>query len=276
MNEPDADGLKHFRAEVFGRGAADYDAIGRPVLAQLGQRLVELIGLREGDSVLDVCTGRGAVLFPAAEAVGETGRVVGVDLAAEMVALTAARVRELGLANVSVQVGDAENLSEFADGEFDCAACAFGIFFLPDPKAALREFVRVVRPGGVVALSSWGPPDARYGWYPRLREELGIARVGLETQDFETPDELRRALESAGLAEIDVAIEPVVFSFEPDEWWRWLFTGAARATIETLSPAERERFRRAAFARISEVYAGGPVELRHDALLATARKPPAR
>ena len=81
---------------VFVRGARDYDRVGTPIFGRLGRRLVELAGVHAGDRVLDVATGRGAVLFAAAERAGERGRVVGVDLAEEMVALTSADIQARG------------------------------------------------------------------------------------------------------------------------------------------------------------------------------------
>jgi ubiquinone/menaquinone biosynthesis C-methylase UbiE len=91
--EDELDAVKRLRAGVFGRGARDYDRVGTPIFGRLGRRLVELAAVQAGDHVLDVATGRGAVLLAAAELVGERGRVIGVDLAEEMVALTSADMR---------------------------------------------------------------------------------------------------------------------------------------------------------------------------------------
>jgi ubiquinone/menaquinone biosynthesis C-methylase UbiE len=269
-----AAGVKRFRAGVFGRGAADYDQIGDPILAEMGRRLVALARVEAGQSVLDVATGRGAVLFPAADAVGEGGRVVGIDLAPQMVELTRSEVERRRLSQVEVRIADAEDLRDFSDGEFDVVTCAFAIFFLPHPDRALREFARVLRRGGTVALASWGAADARYAWFREVREELGIARVETETQPFDTAAELVGALEAAGLVDVATAAERVVFRpGGPEDWWRWLMTGASRATIEALEPEDRRRFRDACFARIREVYEDAQVELDEDALFATARRP---
>ncbi len=113
-----------------------------------GRRLVELAGVHAGDHVLDVATGRGAVLFAATERTGKRGRVIGVDLAEEMVALTSADVQARRITNAEVGVADAERLSQFIDGEFDCVNCAFAIFCLPAPESALRDFCRAPRSGG--------------------------------------------------------------------------------------------------------------------------------
>jgi ubiquinone/menaquinone biosynthesis C-methylase UbiE len=274
LAKDDLEAEKRFRAGVFGRGARDYDRVGTRIFDGLGTRLAELAGIAEGDRVLDVATGRGAVLFAAAELVGDGGYVVGVDLAQEMVDLTQADIRIRGIENATVGRGDAERLDAFDDGEFDCVTCAFAIFFLPDADAALREFHRVLRPGGTVALSSWrGEEDPGYEWYRDLRRDFGIS-VSLETRPFDTADEIRAALSSVDFAEVRVSAERVLLRLSgPEEWWRWLNSIAGRATVESLDSDTRERFRKAAFERFDHRYEDGTVEFNEEALLAVAKKP---
>jgi O-methyltransferase / aklanonic acid methyltransferase len=270
--DPELDAVKRLRAGVFGRGARDYDRVGTPIFGRLGRRLVELAGVHAGDRVLDVATGRGAVLFAAAERAGERGRVMGVDLAEEMVALTSADIHARRITNAEVRVADAERLSQFRDGEFDCVTCAFAIFFLPAPESALREFCRVLRSGGTVALSSWARAND-HGWYRELRREFGVS-VNLETRAFDTPDELGAALSASGFTDVGVSTERALLRFNgPEEWWQWLLTGGGRATVEALDREARARFQQAAFQRLRELYEGGAPEFDEQALLAVAKKP---
>ena len=106
---PNAAAQKAYIGRLFDRAAASYDRVGNALFAPAGAALAAAAALRPGDRVLDVGCGRGAALFPAAEAVGVTGSVTGIDLAAAMVAATAADITRRGVANASVRVGDAES-----------------------------------------------------------------------------------------------------------------------------------------------------------------------
>src|SRR5712691_10906501 len=95
---------------LFSRAASSYDAVGPRHFTYFARRLVEFAAVQRGDRVLDVATGTGAVLLLAAEQVGETGRVVGVDIVPAMLGRAEVAVRDRGLGNVELRLGDAEQL----------------------------------------------------------------------------------------------------------------------------------------------------------------------
>ena len=127
-------------------------------------RLVRFAGIGRGTAVLDVGCGSGVVALTAARA-GAT--VTGVDLTPELVAHARENASLAGLA-IEWREGDVEELP-FADGVFDAVVSQFGHMFAPRPEVAVGEMLRVLRPGGTVAFSTW-PPELYTG---RLFAMLG-------------------------------------------------------------------------------------------------------
>ena len=120
------------------------------------RRLVDLAALPPGAQVLDVATGTGWAALAAAQHVGPTGRVLGVDLAPELLERARQKVAAAGLTHVEFRAGDAQRL-DLGDQTFDVVLCASALFFVPDMLAALREWHRVLKPGGQVGFSGFGP-----------------------------------------------------------------------------------------------------------------------
>jgi ubiquinone/menaquinone biosynthesis C-methylase UbiE len=114
--------------------------------AEWAPHLVDLAGVAPGQVVLDVACGTGIVARTAADRLGATGRVVGVDLNDAMLAV-ARRVRP----ELEWRQGDVRALP-FADRSFDTVLCQMALMFFPDRAAALREMRRVVAEGGTVAV----------------------------------------------------------------------------------------------------------------------------
>jgi SAM-dependent methyltransferase len=125
-------------------------------MRQSGQELVDSLPLQPGMDVLDLGCGDGTTALPAA-ARGAT--VLGIDIAANLVAAGNARARTAGLDNLKFEEGDASNLGGLADNVFDLLISIFGAMFAPRPLDVAREMVRVTKPGGRIVMGNWIPGD---------------------------------------------------------------------------------------------------------------------
>src|ERR1041385_8517052 len=131
-----------------------YRDIIRAMFMPLTEALIEDAGVVKGHTVLDVAGGAGEPSLTIAETVGPDGSVTCTDFAAEMVEAAQAAAARRGIINITFRQCSADALP-FADGTFDVAVSRLGAMFFPDPLAALREMLRVLKPGGSLGLVVW-------------------------------------------------------------------------------------------------------------------------
>jgi ubiquinone/menaquinone biosynthesis C-methylase UbiE len=268
------DNSKQRVAALYSRVAADYRHEGPPFFAHVGRRLVELAGVGAGESVLDVATGRGAVLFPAAERVGLAGWAIGIDFAAGMVDQTREEISRRSLTNVKVLRMDAERLA-FAAETFDTVLCSFAVFFFSDVSRALSEFRKVLRPGGTVAFGFSRRGDPRWSWYEELLKEFG-ALDGLPAlsgnPEIRREGELVGALTAAGFDGAREIVEKTDFVIADEKtWWSSLWTHGSRRPLEQLDAGSLERFREACFEHLASIRqpSGLPIREAHIYVIAS-------
>ncbi|HTL67528.1 MAG TPA: methyltransferase domain-containing protein [Lacunisphaera sp.] len=118
--------------------------------------IVEALGIRPGLRVLDLGCGDGTTALPAAIRGAE---VLGVDIAANLVAAGRRRAEAAGLTNLRFQEGDAARLHDLPDAQFDLVMTIFGAMFAAQPDEVAREMVRVTKPGGRIVMANWIPGD---------------------------------------------------------------------------------------------------------------------
>ena len=121
-----------------------------------GDALVRSLGIVPGMKVLDLGCGDGTTALPAARLGAD---VLGVDIAANLVAAGNERARAEGLTNCRFQEGDASDLRGIPDHGFDLLVSIFGAMFAPRPFDVAKEMVRVTRPGGRIVMGNWIPND---------------------------------------------------------------------------------------------------------------------
>lgn len=216
--------------EAWDAIADGYDRYVAPQEVDLATEALRLVGLEPGQRFLDVAAGTGGLSLPA---VRLGAQVLATDWSPAMIECFEARVRQEGLSNAAGRVMDCHAL-ELPDDRFDVTGSQFGVMLVPDQPRALREMVRVTRPGGRVLVIAYGSPaeleflqvfigalTAVVPEFPGLPDDP----PPLEFQVAD-PDVLRRRLTNAGLTNIRVertAERPAFASGQ--EMWDWVLYG---------------------------------------------------
>ena len=203
-----------------------------------------MAGLRPGQRVLDVGTGRGAVLRPAARAVGPRGLVLGVDVSAGMAASTTADLagRDPSRdAPAAVLVADAAAPPVTAG--FDAVLGGMLVQFLPDPVAALTARAALVVPGGRLGLSWWAADDERFaGLDAVVAHHLpggGARRARAFSRDVEASEAV---VPATGWCDVVTVVEVQhVLLADFDVWWRWSWSHGQRQRWEAVPDPDRLR-----------------------------------
>lgn len=177
------------------------------------RRMLDLARLGAGQRVLDVAAGAGEPSVSAAERVGEGGYVLATDLSEGIVELARQVAAERGLRQVETRAMDGERL-ELADASFDAVLCRLGLMYMPHPVTALREWRRVLRPGGRVAVVVFSTPDRNdWGAVPastiRRRAQLAPPAPGQPGPfSLGAPGVLEAAFRDAGFGDAEVHAVP--------------------------------------------------------------------
>jgi len=268
-----SDAGKDAIATLFSTTSSRHDSIGG-LFAYFGSRLVEWSGLHAGDRVLDVAAGTGQSLVPAAARVGETGHVTGTDLAPGMVEVLRRTIHEHALANADALVADAEQLP-FDDGTFDAVLCGFGLFFFPDPGRALAEFQRVLRAGGVAAISTFTRAGSASmdGTWRLIGEHIAVPPPAADGTRFHEPEQLESAFRATRFSNIEIKMSPFEIVLQDVEaWLDWLRSMEFGEYVDRLSADAVERLKRSAAEDLGGPAGSKEVRFRMDALLTRANR----
>jgi ubiquinone/menaquinone biosynthesis C-methylase UbiE len=214
-----------------------------------GRRTVGLLGLEAGMRVLDVCCGTGASALPAAKAVGQEGRVIGVDLAENLLELAQQKAKALQLRNIEFLKADMTDLP-FEDERFDAVIIVFGIFFVPDMVGQVRKLWRLVKPGGKLAVTTWGLrffEPAYTEWKASLAELAPELVTDFNPWDRITTVEAVQRLIEEGMGgsvkraggEVTVVAEECEHPLStPEDFWRIALGSGLRWSIEQVGESK--------------------------------------
>ncbi|MGD0228945.1 MAG: methyltransferase domain-containing protein [Syntrophorhabdales bacterium] len=239
----DAGQYKKVEREVYSTTAASYDKYGSNAFQVYAQHLLDGAKLKPGQHVLDVACGPGIPSLMVAPLVGKDGAVVGIDLAPGMVELAKKKAEEAGFANITFREADAEALP-FQDDSFDVVLCNHGLVHTTDRVKALEEMWRVLKKGGIIAISTWSTPERSLTISvvaKAIREHFPAAIVPGAPMwfDFGPEGVLERALSDAGFDEISVARHTVVQQMQNgEEYWAAVvgISGRLQMLVESVPP----------------------------------------
>jgi len=224
------------------------DSYTNPALSfsdYFGLRTIERLALRPGAHVLDVCCGAGAVAIPAAAAVGRRGRVVGVDVADQLLVEGKRRASESHLDNITWRIGDLAELP-FCPASFDAVVCAFGIYYASDMQETTRRLWELVRPGGKLMITTWAerlfePANAAF-WNAIRKVQPSLFCPANPWDSIAAPEAFADMLAGAGIPGGSVSEEPYEHPLlRPEDWWTIMQGSHYRAVIDGLTSLERER-----------------------------------
>lgn len=230
QNQPTATEEHTAPPEAWGAIAHGYDQYVAPQEADLANQALDIAGVGIGTRFLDVAAGTGGLSLPAAR---RGAHVLATDWSPAMIEHFESRVRDEGLSNAEGRVMDCHAL-DLPDDGFEVTGSQFGVMLVPDQATALREMVRVTRPGGRVVVIAYSDPSELEFL------QLFIGALTAVVPDFPgipddppplefqvaDPDVLRQRLTDAGLHGVEItrtAERPVFRSGE--EMWDWAYWG---------------------------------------------------
>lgn len=261
---------------------AHYGPTIHTIFAPLTRALIEEAQIGAAHSVLDVAGGAGEPSLTIARHVGESGSVMCTDAIPEMVAAARSEAARLSIGNIEFRQCLADALP-FDDDSFDITVSRLGVMFFPDPVAALREMLRVTKPGGAISLAVWHKSEANP--FCHLVTDVMSRHVSTPPADpdapnafrFAEPGKLVRVLSDAGAVKVkermlDFRIEAPI---SPLEFWtmRSGMSVTLREKLETLPAAEREQISAEVQALVRDFFTNDHMSFPATMIIVTGYKP---
>lgn len=236
--------MKASLRETFDAVSNGYDGKALRFFPESAITMATLLGLRGDEHVLDVACGTGHATLAIAPKLPK-GRITAVDLSPGMLEQARKKAASLGIRNIEFLERDMQDLG-FNSRTFDKAVCAFGIFFVTDMEAQLAHIASMVKPGGMVMVTSFVEnyfQPQRGKLFDRL-EAYGVQKPPVAWKRVARDAGCREMFEKAGLTDVCVETRNVGYHLDSaDEWWDIVWNAGFRRYVSRLSPEDQNRFK---------------------------------
>jgi ubiquinone/menaquinone biosynthesis C-methylase UbiE len=251
------------------------------MFAPVTDALVGAARIRPGQRVLDVAGGAGEPSLPIAGIVGSGGHVDYCDPVKGMMDIAQRQARDRGLTNISFHCAPAESLP-FADHSFDAITCRFGAMFFADPDLGIKEMLRVLKPGGAMALAVWR--ERRLNPFFAVVADVVDRYIEPVPEDpdapgafrFATSGSLSRLLVDAGAANVSESVLefPVQAPLALDQFWtvRVELSETLRSKVARLRPVQLESARQEVTRAAAVYYESGAPKIPAQAYIVRASR----
>jgi ubiquinone/menaquinone biosynthesis C-methylase UbiE len=253
----------------------------REMFAPVTQALIEAALIARGSAVIDLATGPGEPALTVAEFVGTAGKVLGIDPVPEMVEAARREANRRGLSNAAFAVAQAEALPAEA-GSFDAAVSRFGVMFFPAPVNGIREMLRVLKPGGKIALAVWYFAERNPFHYilSRIVERYVASPPPMEDAPdafrYARPGKLRAIVSEAGAAEVSERVFQFTIqaSVSLEEFWtlRTEMSESLRNKLAKLSSDQMAGVKRETLEALRTYSKAGAVSMPAEVLIVSGSK----
>jgi len=261
-------------AGVFDIVAEGYDRDVLKFFPLCAAKMLEILKPQTGWRMLDIATGTGQAAIAAAPLIQFDGRVHGIDISPGMLDQALNNIQRSSLTNIDLHEMDAMAL-EFREDYFDAAMSAFGVFFMPDMEAALRDWQRVLKPGAKLIFSSF--TDQSFS--PMIDDFM--SRMS-EISDFEpdafvnleTEQACHDLLQRTGYESINIQTHNMGYHLRnADEWWEVVWNTALRGPLMALTADKLASFRAEHLAAVSEMQKENGLWLNVEVIFSSAERP---
>lgn len=255
----------------FDMASEGYDCAGLRFFADSASWLADVMNLKGNENVLDVAAGTGHAALALARKLNR-GMVTGIDLSEKMLQKAWRKALEMNLRNVTFQRRDIEDMG-FEENSFDACCCAFGLFFVPDMENGLRCISRILKPGGMLALTSFTSSLMMplRGMFIERIKKYGVEEPKLSWMLMDCPEKISSLLTGAGYRDIHIQSKQMGYYLKDSrEWWDVLWNSGYRGLLNRLSEKDLEQFMAEHLKEVEGVADKNGIRLDVEVLLSTA------